>query len=150
MATKSDVIKYVMHTPDNTNPAILSTMLDDISGSTADYSDLKNKPKINGVELSGNKTTEDLGISADVDSKVDEKITDEVLPKIDTAKSEAITEAEGYADTKVGEEASARESAIEEVKGDIDSAKTEAISTAEGYTDTKAEAVKTEAINTAA
>lgn len=33
------------------------------SGGTTDYTDLSNKPKINGVELSGNKTTTDLGIA---------------------------------------------------------------------------------------
>ena len=33
------------------------------SGGTSDYSDLSNKPKINNVELSGNKTTSDLGIN---------------------------------------------------------------------------------------
>lgn len=32
------------------------------SGGTSNYSDLSNKPKINNVELSGNKTTSDLGI----------------------------------------------------------------------------------------
>lgn len=32
------------------------------SGGTSDYTDLSNKPKINNVELSGNKTTSDLGI----------------------------------------------------------------------------------------
>lgn len=63
MATKSDIIKYVMHTPDNTNPAILSTMLDEIGGSS-DYSDLTNKPKINGVELNGELSLEDLGIKS--------------------------------------------------------------------------------------
>ena len=35
---------------------------------TNDYDELDNKPKINGVELSGNKTTEDLGIEAGVSS----------------------------------------------------------------------------------
>ena len=33
------------------------------SGGTSDYSDLTNKPSINNVTLSGNKTTSDLGIS---------------------------------------------------------------------------------------
>lgn len=33
------------------------------SGGTSDYSDLTNKPSINNVTLSGNKTTADLGIS---------------------------------------------------------------------------------------
>ena len=32
------------------------------SGGTTDYTELSNKPKINGVELDGNKTTKDLGI----------------------------------------------------------------------------------------
>ena len=32
------------------------------SGGTSNYSDLSNKPKINNVELSGNKSTSDLGI----------------------------------------------------------------------------------------
>ena len=35
------------------------------SGGTSDYKDLKNKPKINDVELSGNKTLSDLGIDQD-------------------------------------------------------------------------------------
>lgn len=38
------------------------------SGGTSDYSDLDNKPKINNVELEGNKTSSDLGIiTKDVD-----------------------------------------------------------------------------------
>ena len=38
------------------------------SGQTSDYTDLSNKPKINNVELSGNKTTSDLGLfSGDYD-----------------------------------------------------------------------------------
>lgn len=32
------------------------------SGGTSDYTDLSNKPKINNVELKGNKTTSDLGL----------------------------------------------------------------------------------------
>ena len=35
------------------------------SGGTSDYKDLENKPKINNVELSGNKTLSDLGIDQD-------------------------------------------------------------------------------------
>ena len=35
------------------------------SGGTSDYKDLKNKPKINDVELSGNKSLSDLGIDQD-------------------------------------------------------------------------------------
>lgn len=32
------------------------------TGGTENFNDLKNKPSINGVELSGNKTTDDLGL----------------------------------------------------------------------------------------
>lgn len=38
------------------------------SGGTSNYSDLSNKPKINNVELSGNKTTSDLGINIPINS----------------------------------------------------------------------------------
>lgn len=39
-------------------------------GGTSDYTDLENKPKINNVELNGNKTTQDLNISyADINNK---------------------------------------------------------------------------------
>lgn len=36
------------------------------SGGTSNYNELSNKPKINGVELTGNKTSEDLGISGGI------------------------------------------------------------------------------------
>ena len=39
-------------------------------GGTEDYTALKNKPKINGVELSGNKTSADLGIGDPTDEQV--------------------------------------------------------------------------------
>lgn len=34
-------------------------------GGTSDYNDLENKPKINGVILSGNKTSNELGLTGD-------------------------------------------------------------------------------------
>ena len=37
-------------------------------GSTGNYNELSHKPSINGVELSGNKTTDELGLSAPVTS----------------------------------------------------------------------------------
>lgn len=40
------------------------------SGGTDNYTALKNKPKINGVELSGNKTSADLGIGDPTDEQV--------------------------------------------------------------------------------
>lgn len=67
------MVRLRVYDPDSTK---LSVKLDDkvalrtaeslrVSG---DYEDLSNKPSINGVELVGNKTTEDLGIEAGVSS----------------------------------------------------------------------------------
>lgn len=44
-------------------------------GGTSDYNALENKPKINGVEVSGNKTSADYKISAEV-TQVDHGTTD--------------------------------------------------------------------------
>ena len=41
---------------------------------TKDYNELSNKPQINGITLIGNKTTSDLGISAD--PLTEEQLTD--------------------------------------------------------------------------
>ena len=49
----------------NDNFKEIDTRLSDLergSGSAGDYEDLLNKPKINNVELSGNKTASDLGL----------------------------------------------------------------------------------------
>lgn len=40
------------------------------SGGTTDYTDLENKPKINGVELTGDKTAEELGVGSPSDEQV--------------------------------------------------------------------------------
>lgn len=37
MASKEDIISYVMKTPENTNPNVLGNMLDDISGDSIDF-----------------------------------------------------------------------------------------------------------------
>lgn len=50
-------------------------------GGTSDYTDLENKPSINGVELSGNKTTEQLGIE---------------IPSLDGYATEEWVEGKGY------------------------------------------------------
>ena len=39
-------------------------------GGTSDYTDLTNKPQINSVTLSGNKSLADLGISTYIDSYI--------------------------------------------------------------------------------
>lgn len=44
------------------NESLLGSGNITISSGTSDYSDLSNKPSVNGVTLSGNKTTSDLGI----------------------------------------------------------------------------------------
>lgn len=45
--------------------APLKGQLNIASGGTRDYNKLRNKPQINGVELIGNQTAEDLGIEVD-------------------------------------------------------------------------------------
>lgn len=42
-----------------------------VGGGTTDYNELENKPSINGVELSGNKTTQELGIQTTVNVEYD-------------------------------------------------------------------------------
>lgn len=54
------VLKKASNTDYNTEWA------DESSGGTSDYSDLTNKPQINSVTLSGNKSLADLGITPDV------------------------------------------------------------------------------------
>ena len=60
-------------------------------GGTSDYSQLTNKPKINNVELSDDKSLDDLGIQAELDSTqlaaVDSGITSEYVAQIETNKN---------------------------------------------------------------
>ena len=64
-------------------------------GGTDDYTDLTNKPQINGVELSGNKTSAQLNIptTADIETAVDawldENITNPDSPPLDRSLSSA-------------------------------------------------------------
>lgn len=46
------------------------------SGGTTNYSDLENKPSINGVELNGNKSLGDLGIGEPTDEQVASAVSD--------------------------------------------------------------------------
>lgn len=59
---------------------------------TTDYEDLENKPLVNGVELSGNKTTSDLGITA-------ESVGADAVGSASTALSNA----KDYTDTKIAD-----------------------------------------------
>lgn len=45
-------------------------------GGTTDYDNLENKPSINGVTLTGNKTTADLNITVEVASITEEQINE--------------------------------------------------------------------------
>lgn len=59
---------------------------------TMDYEDLSNKPSVNGIELSGNKTTSDLGITA-------ESVGADAVGSASTALSNA----KDYTDTKIAD-----------------------------------------------
>ena len=52
------------------------------SGGTTDYNELENKPQINGVELSGNVTSEDLGIIAKNDNFLYKDVAKQLNPNI--------------------------------------------------------------------
>lgn len=91
--------------PDGTVVDELPTAGGGGSGGTTNYSDLMNKPKINGVTLNGNKSASDLGLASktEVDNKV-EKVTGKQLStndyaNNDKAKVEAIPENPKYTDT---------------------------------------------------
>jgi hypothetical protein len=62
---------------------------DSISGTTSDYNHLANKPKINDVELSDNKTLDELGIQAKEDGKglTTNDFTNELLEELKTNTS---------------------------------------------------------------
>lgn len=59
---------YTITYTDNTTSTFEVTNGEDGSAGTTDYTDLSNKPKINNVELSGNKSLGDLGVQAEIDS----------------------------------------------------------------------------------
>ena len=59
---------------------------------TSDYNDLSNKPQINGVTLSGNKTTAQLGISFPVDNSLSAVSTNPVENRVITGAVNDITD----------------------------------------------------------
>lgn len=66
-----------------------------VSGTT-NYTDLENKPQINGIELNGNKTSEDLGIG----KPSDEQVASSVSAWLDEHPEATTTVADGSIDTK--------------------------------------------------
>lgn len=80
----------------------------DVSSGTTDYSDLDNKPQINGITLSGNKTSSDLGLTMTVDSSLSSTSTNpvqnkEIYSKLNALVSKISTSSVGYEhkDTKL-------------------------------------------------
>lgn len=66
LATKSSVADAISNTHTHSNKSVIDTITQAKidkwdSGGTTDYTDLTNKPTINGVELTGDKTLRDLG-----------------------------------------------------------------------------------------
>lgn len=75
--TNEDDKKYVKsingNTPDENGNVNVTNQS---SGENADYAALSNKPKINGVELTGDKTAEELGIGQPTDEQVNDAVND--------------------------------------------------------------------------
>lgn len=89
---------------------------------TEDYESMTNKPRINGVELVGDKSLEDLGIPILPDNIVtdadythtDNNLTDALLEKLDGLSN--------YDDTALREALTSEISRAKEVEGDLDTA----------------------------
>lgn len=59
-----------------TSDGEIDTDIELSANGTNDYNDLTNKPQINGVELTGNKTPEDLDILPLTNAEIDELLRD--------------------------------------------------------------------------
>lgn len=75
------------------------------TGGTSDYQMLANKPQINGVELNGNKTSEELGIPQQLIAGDNIEIVDNVIsvltaPNVEKDNTKPITSSAVY--TEVG------------------------------------------------
>lgn len=66
MAANTPVVKSV----NGTTPDVNGNVTVEFESGVSDYTELNNKPSINGVELSGNKTSADLGIGNPTDEQV--------------------------------------------------------------------------------
>lgn len=86
-------IEYFNHNTGRWEPA--DSQYGTGSGGNVDYTALENKPKINGVELSGNKSLEDLGIGQPTDEQVGSAVSaylDEHPEATTTVQNGSITE----------------------------------------------------------
>ena len=59
-----------------TSDGEIDTDIEITMGGTNDYNDLMNKPSIEGVELVGDKTLEELGVEALTPQEIDELLRD--------------------------------------------------------------------------
>lgn len=90
------------------------------TGGTTNYNDLQNKPKINNVELTGNKTLEDLGIQAAGNYLTEDDLPD--VPEID----ETLSVSGKAADAKVvGDKFTELDGNIENINENISGIKTD-------------------------
>ena len=82
------------------------------SGGTTDYTTLLNKPQINSIELSGNKTLEELGIQASGDYATNEYVNTELDKKYNVITLSADTDLNSIHETglyKVSIDANSRD-----------------------------------------
>lgn len=81
---------YKVDEVDEHKVVIVEIKIEGGSGGTSDYLDLQNKPQINGITLSGNKTLNDLGIQAKGDyATKNDVLTDMVVETNTTISLEA-------------------------------------------------------------
>lgn len=96
MSTKQDTLVSGTNIKTINNESILGSgniTIQGGSGGTSDYTDLTNKPSINGVELSGNKTNSQLGIPTKTSDITNDSgfLTSESEPAFNSSVAKDIT-----------------------------------------------------------
>ena len=97
MSTKQDTLVSGTNIKTINNQSILGSgniTIQGGSGGTSDYTDLSNKPSINGVELSGNKTNSQLGIPTKTSDLTNDSgfLTSESEPAFNSSVAKDITD----------------------------------------------------------
>ena len=92
-------------------------------GGTSDYNDLENKPQINGVELKGNVTSEQLGIIAKNDNFIYKDVPKQLNPNVTDSFQRAMWNLKLYGQSTQGADPSPTNpqeiTAISEFEGNI-------------------------------
>lgn len=78
IVTLVEDVEEELTTLEEDNEEEFVTVEEDIAGGTNNYNNLNNKPKINNVELVGNKTSKDLKIQDEMESLTNMEI-EEIL-----------------------------------------------------------------------